>query len=54
MAATQKKNIVLRVDPSFHKKVKLYTTERDITLTDFFVELAKKEMERATEGEKIK
>ncbi len=39
-----KKNIVLRVDPDFHQKVKLYVTMNNTTLQDYIVGLIKNDM----------
>ena len=44
--ANEKKNIVLRVDPEFHLKVKLHVTANGTTLQDYIVELIKKDMEK--------
>lgn len=41
-----KKNIVLRVDPDFHRQVKLYVTMNNTTLQDYIVGLIKKDMEQ--------
>ena len=41
-----KKNIVLRVEPNFHQRVKLYVTMNNTTLQDYIVGLIKKDMEQ--------
>ena len=40
-----KKNIVLRVDPKFHQRVKVYVTMNNTTLQDYIVGLIKKDLE---------
>lgn len=42
-----KKNIVLRVEPDFHRQVKLYVTMNNTTLQDYIVELIKNDMEKS-------
>jgi len=42
-----KKNIVLRVEPNFHQKVKLYVTMNNTTLQDYIVGLIKTDMEKS-------
>lgn len=49
MTADKKKNIVLRVDQSFHKQVKLYVTMNNTTLQEYIVELIKRDLERHQE-----
>lgn len=44
MTASDKKNIVLRVDQSFHQQVKIYVTMNNTTLQDYIVGLIKKDM----------
>lgn len=46
-----KKNIVLRVDQSFHQQVKLYVTMNNTTLQDYIVGLIKKDMKRNQDKE---
>lgn len=41
-----KKNIVLRVEPEFHREVKLYVTINNTTLQDYIVGLIKKDLEQ--------
>ena len=41
-----KRNIVLRVDPDFHRQIKLHVTMNDTTLQDYIVELIKKDLEK--------
>ncbi len=41
-----KKNIVLRVEPDFHRQVKLYVTINNTTLQDYIVGLIKNDMEK--------
>ena len=36
---TDKKNILLKVSPEFHKDLKIYVTLRDVTLQDYIVDL---------------
>ena len=43
--ADDRKNIVLRVEPEFHLKVKLYVTKNNTTLQDYIVGLIKKDLE---------
>lgn len=40
-----KKNIVLRVDPDLHQKIKIYVTLNNTTLQDYIVGLIKNDME---------
>lgn len=46
IVADNKKNIVLRVEPSFHQQVKLYVTMNNTTLQEYIVGLIKKDMEQ--------
>lgn len=46
-----KKNIVLRVEPSFHQQVKLYVTLNNTTLQEYIVGLIKKDMEQNKQKE---
>lgn len=48
MADNSKKNIVLRVDPEFHQKVKIHVTLEGTTLQDYIVGLIEKDMEQQT------
>lgn len=41
-----KKNILLKVSPEFHKDLKIYVTLRDVTLQDYIVSLIKKDMNK--------
>ncbi|PXV86821.1 hypothetical protein C8E03_11121 [Lachnotalea glycerini] len=42
--ADNKKNIVLRVEPEFHQKVKLYVTMNNTTLQEYIVSLIKEDL----------
>ena len=44
---SDKRNIVLRVDPDFHRQIKLHVTMNDTTLQDYIVELIKKDLEQS-------
>lgn len=44
--ADNKKNIVLRVEPEFHQKIKLYVTANNTTLQEYIVGLIKKDQEQ--------
>ena len=46
VVADIKKNIVLRVDPEFHQRIKLYVTMKNTTLQEYIVNLIKKDMEQ--------
>ena len=48
--SNNKKNIVLRVDPDFHKQVKLYVTLNNTTLQNYIVGLIEKDMEQKQEN----
>lgn len=43
--SSDKKNIVLKVDPDFHKQIKLFVTMNGTTLQDYIIGLIKKDME---------
>ena len=40
------RNIVLRVDNDFHKKIKMYVTQEETTLQDYIVGLIKKDLDK--------
>lgn len=44
--AENKKNIVLRVDPEFHQKVKIHVTMAGTTLQDYICGLIEKDLEQ--------
>ncbi len=48
-----KKNIVLRVEPDFHRQVKLYVTMNNTTLQEYIVELIKKDMQQHKQKESV-
>ena len=50
MADGTKKNIVLRVDPDFHQKVKIHVAMEGITLQDYIVGLIEKDLEQQQEN----
>lgn len=41
-----RKNIVIRVEPDLHKKVKVYAAEKGITIQEYLVSLIEKDLER--------
>ena len=43
---SEKKSILLKVSPEFHKDLKIYVTLRDVTLQDYIVDLIKKDMNK--------
>ena len=53
MDNAKKKNIVLRVEPGFHRQVKLYITMNNTTLQDYIVGLIKKDMEQNKKKESV-
>lgn len=46
MVNENRKNIILRVDPDFHRQIKLYVTMNNTTLQDYIVGLIKKDLEQ--------
>lgn len=41
-----RKSIVIRVEPDFHKKVKIHATEMGITIQEYLISLIEKDLER--------
>lgn len=41
----KKKNIVLRVDPNLHQRIKVYVALNNTTLQDYIVRLIEKDIE---------
>lgn len=50
MEADKRKLIGVRVDEETHRKMKLYTVEKGITIQDYLMDLIKKDMERHEKG----
>lgn len=46
-----KKNIVLRVEPDLHQKIKLYVTMQNTTLQEYITKLIAADMEKNKAGE---
>ena len=42
-----KKNIVVKVSPDFHKNVKMYVTMHNTTFTEYITNLIKSDMEKS-------
>lgn len=46
MVNDKRKLLGVRIDEKTHKKLKLYTVEKGITIQDYLMELVKKDMEQ--------
>ena len=44
------KTITLKVSPEFHKKIKLYATDKGLTIKDYLVNIAEKDMANTEEN----
>ena len=52
MAETDKKNLIVRLDPDMHHKLKVYVTAHQTTLQDYVFRLIQEDQERQEQKKK--